>query len=123
MKRVVRLPAQDCRHFLRGRCVYEEVLNPGYHGSYRCPVLTRLQDLYDSFLNQAEAFGLDEAKAFGIWEKRFRELCQEDTGCQAHEPGDMNQFPGCVHCLADVCVLRLPECSGRCRNYTTKQRG
>ena len=122
MSRVLRLPAGTCRHFVKGRCDYEEILNPGYHRSYRCPVLGRLENLYDDFLGQAEAFGLNEASASTIWEKRFREMYGKDTGCQAYEPGDMNNFPGCANCLGDVCVLRLPECAGRCRNYAPKPR-
>ncbi|MFZ5428366.1 MAG: hypothetical protein ACOZEN_15480 [Thermodesulfobacteriota bacterium] len=123
MSRVVHLPAVGCRHFLSGRCDYEEILNPGYHVQYRCEALIKLQELYDAFLTQADAFGLDESSACGIWEKRFRDMCREDTGCQAHEPGGMNMFPGCAHCLGDVCLLRLPRCAGRCRNYTQKKRG
>ncbi|WP_243364336.1 hypothetical protein [Fundidesulfovibrio terrae] len=122
MSQILRLPATGCRHFIQGRCLYEEHLNPGYHGEYRCRVITKLQELYDSFLNQADAFGLDELKATDIWEKRFRELYREDTGCQGHEPGDMNVFPGCVHCLEDICVPLLPQCGGCCSNYTHKPR-
>lgn len=123
MSRVIRLPATGCRHFNKGRCLHEEHLNPCYNTAYRCSVLTRLQTLYDSFLNQAEAFGLDESAAATIWERRFQALCREDTGCQAYEPGDMETFPGCANGLGDLCVLRLPECGGRCSNFTPKPRG
>lgn len=122
MSRVLRLPALTCRHFIRGRCDYEEILNPGYQRAFRCVVLGRLEGVYDDFLTQAEAFGLDESRASDIWEKRFRELCGKDTGCQAYEPGDMSVFPGCALCLGDVCVLRLPECAGRCHNFAPKPR-
>lgn len=123
MSQILRLPAPACRHYVRGRCDYEEVLNPGYDPEYRCRVLVRLQQVYDTFLAQADAFDLDESKATGIWEKRFREVCSEDTGCQEYEPDDTNSYPGCALCLGDVCVFRLPECGGRCRNYTPKPRG
>lgn len=123
MNRIIALPARGCRHYLRGRCQYEEHLNPGYHKSYRCTVLDRLQNLYDGFLAQADAFGLDETQACGIWEKRFGALCREDTGCQAYEPDDTKTFPGCLHCLGDVCELKLPGCGGRCENFTPKPRG
>jgi hypothetical protein len=123
VSQVFRLPVTGCSHLIHGRCFYEEYLNPGYQKDYRCLVLGKVQELYDSFLTQADAFGLDESTASGIWEKRFREMCRHDTGCQEHEPGDMNTFPGCAHCLVDVCVLRLPVCGGRCQNFTSKPRG
>lgn len=123
MSQVLRLPAPGCSHFLRGRCLYEEHLNPGYHADYRCVVLTRLGEVYDTFLNQADAFGLDEALAGDIWQKRLGQLSEADTGCQEHEPGDTEGFPDCAHCLGDVCVLRLPACGGRCQHFSTSKRG
>ncbi len=122
MARIITFPASGCAHFILGRCLYEEHLNPGYQAGYRCLALERLQKGYDSFLNQVDAFGLDDARASGLWEKRFLELCREDTGCQDHEPDDRKDFPGCRHSLEDICVLRLPACAGRCRNYTPKPR-
>jgi hypothetical protein len=123
LTQILRLPATGCGHFIRGRCLYEEHLNPGYQAGYRCAVLEKLQAFYDSFLTQADAFGLEESVACGIWEKRLRELCQEDTGCQDHKPDAIDSFPGCLNCLEDVCVLKLPECAGRCQNFTSKSRG
>lgn len=122
MTRLLRLPAADCRHHAMGRCLYEEALNPGYHTAYRCVALLELHGLYDSFLVQADAFGLSENRAAGIWRKRFLEHCRQDTGCQDHEPGGMNAFPDCAHCLGDVCALRLPPCDGRCRHYSPQPR-
>ena len=122
MTRLLRLPAQGCRHFLRGRCHYREFLNPGYEQGFKCAVIIRLHGLYDSFLSQAEAFGLSDSAAAAIWERRFRELCREDTGCQDHEPDDRASFPGCALCLGDVCLLKLPECQGRCPEFTPKTR-
>ncbi|GFK94569.1 hypothetical protein NNJEOMEG_02416 [Fundidesulfovibrio magnetotacticus] len=122
MTRLVRLPAGGCRHFVSGRCLYEEALNPGYQTSYRCTVVLELHGLYDGFLTRAEAFGLSESTAADLWERRFLELCRQDAGCQDRQPGDMNAFPGCAHCLGDVCVLRLPSCDGRCRNFSPQPR-
>jgi hypothetical protein len=123
MTMVTRLPAIVCKHYVGGRCHYEETLNPGYDPGYRCVVLDRLQRVYDSFLTQADAFCLDDALAANIWANRFRELCRSDTGCQAYEPDDTDAFPGCAYLRGDVCLLRLPECGGRCRNYTLNSRG
>lgn len=118
MSTLLRLPGQGCRHYLLGRCYYQEFLNPGYERIYRCRVLVRLQAVYDAFLTQADSFNLEDAAAAAIWRKRFLELCREDTGCQDHKPDDTESFPGCSLCLGDVCVLRLPGCPGRCAEFT-----
>jgi len=123
MSKVVRLPAGACGHFQAGRCLYEEHLNPGYDQRVRCSMMLRLHTLYDSFLDQAEAFGLGESQATAMWEKRFLELCRHDAGCQDYEPGANEGFPNCLHGNGDLCILRLPECAGRCRNYSHKHRG
>jgi hypothetical protein len=118
MNRVLRLPARYCAHFLLGRCLYEERLNPGYHQGYRCLVLLRAQSDFDAFLTRAEAFGLSDAAASGLWEKQMDRFRAADCGCQEYEPGDTTVFPGCIHCTGDVCVKRLPECGGRCPEFT-----
>jgi hypothetical protein len=119
VNKLVRLPAQDCSHFALRRCLYEEHLNPGYDQELRCVVVLHLHGLYDSFLDQAEAFGLGEAQAQDIWERRFQELCRHDTGCQDYKPGANEGFPHCQHGIGDLCVLKLPECAGRCRRFST----
>lgn len=123
MSKVLRLPAVTCAHFLAGRCFYEEHLNPGYDQRLQCGVLLKLQAMYDSFLDQADAFGLGESQAHGMWERRFLELCRHDTGCQDYEPGGNEGFPNCLHGMEGLCVLRFPECAGRCRNFSLKHRG
>ena len=117
MSRLLLLPARDCAHFLSGRCLYEERLNPGYHQSYRCVALLKMQDVFDSFLARAEAFGLNELAASGLWEKQMDRVRAADCGCQEYEPGDTNAFPGCIHGMEDVCLRRLPGCKGRCPEY------
>jgi len=117
--RVIRLPAGECAHFVRGRCWYEERVNPGYEASYRCQVLERLENAYDAFLTRADAFALDDKLAVDLWNEQCRSLCEE-LGCRDREPGDRSMYPDCALFLDGVCLKRLPECLGRCPRYTIK---
>ena len=121
MSPVLRLPATGCAYFRQGRCFHLEHLNPGYDPAYRCVVLVRLHQVYDDFLGQADAFSLEETSARSLWEKRFTDFRGKYSGCQDHEPSDMNEFPGCAHALGDVCAKALPPCPGRCRHYVLKR--
>ena len=120
--RVARLPAVACAHFIVGRCRYEESLNPGYEPGYRCQVLARLESAYDEFLTRADAFALEEELAAKLWRARCESLYAK-IGCPDYEPGDKNTCPDCALLADDVCLKRLPECSGRCPRYTLKNRG
>lgn len=118
MTPVLRLPGVNCLHYRLGRCLYEETLNPGYDQALRCQVLTRLQEAYDQFITQADAFGLAENTAAAIWAKRCQSFQAQETGCQDHKPNDTKDFPGCDHAAGDVCLLALPVCTGQCANFS-----
>jgi hypothetical protein len=121
------LPAKACRFFLRGRCLYEERLNPGWRRDWRCKTLLGLEDAYERFLAQADNFQLEEKTAAGIWERRLVSLLDKGSPCGCFTPApepdpeagaaDLDQesaLVGCLHLLEGLCVLELPECAGAC---------
>ena len=114
---VVRLPAFGCRSYHLGRCMYEEQLNPGLDTSLHCAVLTKWEAVYDDFLNRAENFGLDEKELARLWRLRFERLAEEAIDCPDFVPALAETMPECRHLFVDICLLRLPECHGHCKNY------
>jgi hypothetical protein len=114
--RIRRLPGNECRHFASGRCLFEEQRNPGYHRDWRCRVLAQWEESYDEFLLRAEAFRLEDAAAAGLWERRMERLVAARPDCPDFRQGGAGAT-GCVHALADLCLLRLPGCAGRCRRF------
>jgi hypothetical protein len=115
--KVARLPATGCRSYFQGRCLYGEQLNPGLDSSTRCEVLRRWEAMYDDFLDRAERFGVTEASAPELWRRRFERLAGESLGCPDFASALGVDMPECQHLFADLCLLRLPECQGKCRNY------
>ncbi len=118
---VRRLPGRDCRFFQRGRCLYEERLNPGYHAGWRCRVLARWEAAYEDFLRQADAFGLEEASASGLWRQRFERLAAGDPQCLQFQPSREGDLPGCVFVLEGLCLLTLPDCAGLCPRFQSSR--
>lgn len=114
---VLRLPASGCRSYHQGRCLYEEQLNPGLDQGLRCRVLAHWESVYDDFLNRAENFNLAEDELAALWRKRFERLSEEAIDCPDFTPTIMEAMPECRHLFVDICLLRLPECLGHCRNY------
>lgn len=114
---IVRLPAFGCRSYHGGRCLYEEQLNPGFDKRLRCQVLARWEGVYDDFLNRAERFGLEEKDLADLWRARFERLAEEAIDCPDFTPALAETMPECRHLFADICLLRLPECQGHCKNY------
>ncbi len=114
---MTRLPGEGCRHFLWGRCLYEEHCNPGLSQRTRCAVLTRLVRLFDDFLARAENLSLTEEQAARLWEARFPALVAKEGNCQDYLPGDTNSFPDCANAAGDLCLLALPVCPGRCARF------
>lgn len=112
-----RLPGADCRHFVSGRCLREERLNPGLDREARCQVLLRLGEAFDRFLDRAEAFSLSEEQAGRAWEARFPEISRRHSDCRDCPPGGTDAFPDCPRLMGDLCLGRLPECEGRCRYF------
>ncbi len=120
--RIRRLPGTDCRHNVRGRCLYEERLNPGYHRDWRCRVVQGWEESYDDFLLRAEAFRLEAAAAAGLWESHVERMVRRGPQCRDFVPGG-DGVPGCSRALEELCLLRLPECSGRCRHFESRGEG
>lgn len=116
MSKITRMPGGDCRFFRQGRCLYEERLNPGYHGQWRCGVVRRLEDDYDDFVYRAERFDILDKTAGAIWEKRFKEMIEAGPTCP-RLGGQGESFMDCTWLAGDICLLELPECSGICRRF------
>ena len=117
---LTRLPGTACAFFERGRCFYEERLNPGYHEGWRCLVLQRWESVYEDFLRQADAFGLEDAAASGLWQRRFERLAGADPQCANFQPGPEDEPPGCVFAREGLCLLTLPLCEGQCARFKTR---
>jgi len=117
MGKLERLPAGECYHYIVGRCLYEERLNPGYRKSYRCQVLNRWESAYDDFLVRAEAMGVEQESVPGLWDIQFRRMARDAFHCRTHMFNNDFNPPACSHELDGLCVLGLPKCSGRCRHY------
>jgi len=117
MGKVQRLPGDGCRHYVFGRCLYEERLNPGYRRSYRCQVLNRWESAYDDFLSRAEAMGVRQESVPELWEIQFQRMAREAFHCRTHVFNHDFRPPACRHELDGLCVLGLPKCNGRCRHY------
>ena len=118
VSRPLSLPGEGCRYWLRGRCLYEECLNPGLRADYACTVLTVLEELYDDFIDRGEILGLSPEQAGRIWERRMDAALNIGWDCAnfIFRPDGAGEMP-CLHFWAGVCVLRLPECPGRCRRF------
>jgi hypothetical protein len=97
--------------------MYEEQLNPGFNTAWRCTVLARWEGVYDDFLSRAESFGIDETELARLWRKRFERLAEESIDCPDFSPALAEAMPECRHLFVDICLLRLPPCTGHCRNY------
>lgn len=120
MAEVKRMPAQSCRHHIKGRCLYEELLNPGYEQQWRCVVMLRWEEVFDEFLHRAEAFGVDHERVGKLWEIRFKRLAGDTPDCERFQSDPTNDPPCCMHHYEALCLLDLPLCEGRCRHFCTK---
>ena len=114
--RLRRLPGNECRHFAGGRCLFEEQRNPGYNREWHCRVLLQWEASYDDFLLRADAFRLDVAAAAGLWERRVERLVARAPECEDFCQGG-GAATGCANAVAELCLLRLPECRGRCAHF------
>ena len=149
-KNITPLPGIHCEFYERGRCLYEERLNPGLHEAWQCAVLAGLVREYDRFLAQTEHFDIDDGTALRILEKRLDSSAVALKGCDRFVPqpcdgpgcpecpasscrgcGSEDLPPqgtdeafhlACVHALDTVCVLELPVCGGVCERYVRKVR-
>ncbi len=117
--KVIRLPGSGCRHYSRGRCLYEEHLNPGFHQEYRCLVLDGWEAEFEEFVDRVEAFGLGQSQAAGLWSRRFKALVDGGRDCPDYRPleGPGGDPLGCVRFETGLCRLRLPRCEGLCPRF------
>jgi hypothetical protein len=115
---LLRLPGDGCRYFVRGRCLYEECVNPGLRPEFSCAVLTLLEERFDAFVIRGERFGLTCEEAGRIWERRWAGPLSADWDCADFlpQPEDADEA-GCGNLLDGICLPRLPVCPGRCRRY------
>lgn len=123
MSPVLPLPGEGCRHWVAGRCLYEESVNPGLMREFACIVLTALEESFDEFIDRGEMFGLSVEEAGRIWEKRADQALNIGWDCASFtflqdDPGDT----ACQHFLEGLCVLHLPPCPGRCHRYEPRDR-
>jgi hypothetical protein len=119
--RLDRLPGTFCRHYLAGRCLYEEHLNPGLHEDYRCAVLLRLGRVFDDFALRAENLGLTEEQAGRAWKARFPATLAREGYCRDRPGGDTRTFPECDNAAGDLCLLALPACAGVCSRFARRR--
>ena len=117
MGTITRLPGAECRFFIRGRCLYEERLNPGYTQSWRCQVTARWESAYDDFLSRAERFGVEEAAAGDLWSAQFQRMARDVFHCRRYVYAHDLSAPSCRNHDAGVCTMDLPRCAGRCRHF------
>ena len=117
MNEIKRLPGDGCTYYVRGRCLYEERLNPGYTQSWRCQVLKKWESKFDDFLARAEFFGVEQKAVPDLWDRQFQRMARDVFHCQmyTYEPGV--EPPGCRNQLDAICIHGLPKCYGRCRHY------
>ena len=120
-------PGHACRFFSQGRCLYEEALNPGYDRSLQCRVILTLEQGYDHFLAQAEAFGVEDRKAGDLWERRFARIMAQGDICPDFVPGpsesDDEGFPDCALRQDLICLQAAPLCPGTCPRFRTAPQG
>lgn len=115
--KVIKLPGAGCRHHTRGRCLYEEHLNPGFHAGYRCLVLDGWETRFEEFVDRVEAFGIGQGQAAGLWSRRFAELVAGGRDCPDYQSGSQGDPLGCARFLSGLCLVRLPRCEGICSRF------
>jgi hypothetical protein len=103
--------------------MYEERLNPGLKDGFACTVLCVLEASFDEFIVRGESLGLSTEEAARIWERRMDAALNIGWDCAnfIFRPDGAGEMP-CLHFRDGICVLRLPECSGRCRRFALPDR-
>jgi hypothetical protein len=117
MSDIKRMPADDCRHHCRGRCLYEERLNPGYQRNWRCGVMMQWEAAFDDFLHRAEAFSVGPEQVGKLWKTRFERLVGHKPDCPKFQADASGVPPFCRHHHDALCLLGLERCEGRCRRF------
>ena len=123
---VIRFPGGGCLHYVQGRCLRSETINPGFQKDFLCRELTRLEGQYDDLLRRVDAFDLPESQSLELMQNRLERLRAQNT-C----PDKVSAPPGetshtgegdaldCIHARGHVCLLQLPLCDGVCRHYAS----
>lgn len=93
MAKVSKMPGCRCQFYINGKCLYEEMLNPGYNNDWRCRIIKELEKEYDRLLHQAEAFKLDEKTFSDLWEQRMEEHLKSTVVCRKMIPHEDDEFP------------------------------
>ena len=120
MADVRKMPGGGCLHYTRGRCLYQEHLNPGYAARWRCRVLLHWEDSFDDFLLRAEAMNVPQNMVTDLWERKFQRMARQMFACDEFVYEPECGVPACTHVHDGLCRLGLPECEGRCRHYAAE---
>lgn len=115
------MPGDGCAYHMKGHCLYAESVNPGYHAEWRCRVLKKWEEAYDHFMCQADNFRLDIKTAGMIWEQRLSRLMLREGRCPNFVTSRGRSPLDCCHIYDTLCLLALPRCVGKCRNYVLKK--
>ncbi|WP_239057267.1 hypothetical protein [Desulfovibrio sp. JC010] len=119
--KVTKMPGRMCRFYMNGRCLYEEMLNPGYNREWRCRVLKDLEGEYDKLLLQADNFHLDEQAFRDLWERRIEEHLKSTVVCRKMVPREEEGFPFCGALHEEICLFEQPECEGVCNLFKPRK--
>ena len=121
MAKVTKMPGRMCRFYQNGRCLYEEMLNPGYNRDWRCLVLKELEGKYDKLLLQADNFHLDEQAFRDLWEQRIEEYLKSNVVCRKMVAGVEEGDAFCTALHKEVCLFEQPECEGVCNLFKPRK--
>lgn len=122
-ERVARFPGRHCRFFDKGRCLYEEHLNPGYHRRFRCTVLARFEREFDHWLARSDNFQLGPDVARSVWRDKFRAMaagvpCSKHIPClDSRNDESPDTLVNCALIREGVCLDELPVCEGVCTHF------
>ncbi len=109
-------------HYCRRRCLYQATLDPRFHDEWRCVVVAEWEHAFDTYLEQVDQFEIRLDTAARIWRRRFTRLVHYPA-CENKRPGGEDDAVGCLHLYYDLCMLKLPACTGRCRYYAVQRAG
>ena len=129
-KKLTIMPGVSCEFYVRGCCLRQERLNPGYHRVWRCEYIKRLEEEYDSFVSQADAFNLTQTLAARIWSARLQGLMSGQPICRSFKskdpatdlagPSGEEEYLDCVYYYQELCLTALPPCDGVCQEFKKK---
>ncbi len=122
MAEVQRLGGQSCAYYQRGRCTRTQ--NPESSALAKCELLEARRKVGAETLDR-----LERLKRLADPEDREvarRHVIQKNLtainrlSCAGYVPA-RSDGPLCVHQHLSFCLLRLPECEGRCEHYLRRR--